>query len=164
MKQEVTIIQSIDCDTPGRCPGKTHGSRGAVPSLTAEKYMKDYRGGLVVDKHEGYRAADPWPRKNKRFRVRSRSPAGPGQRGARQPASGTVCLPGAMTVRLPSMIGLSDHPCLLTSILVTATLMPKIITQHNVVAAEPLQTCKDCASAVLMNFRHCPACGRQQYY
>ena len=61
------MIQSIYYNMPGRCPGKTHGSRGAVPSLTAEKYMKDYRGGLVVDKHEGCRAVDPWPRQTKSF-------------------------------------------------------------------------------------------------
>ncbi|MEI6842446.1 MAG: DUF2193 family protein [Methanomicrobiales archaeon] len=71
------------------------------------------------------------------------------------PRAVPCALPGAMTVRFPPMNDLSDHPCLLTGIPVTATLMSKIITLHKVVAADPVLTYKDCASAALMNFRHC---------
>ena len=61
----------------------------------------------------------------------------------------------AMTVRFSAMMRLSDYPCLLTSEPVTATLMTNIIALHKGVAAAPARICKDCASAALMDFRHC---------
>jgi hypothetical protein len=61
----------------------------------------------------------------------------------------------AMTVRFSAMMRLSDYPCLLTSEPVTATLMTNIIALHKDVAAAPARICKDCASAALMDFRHC---------
>jgi len=61
----------------------------------------------------------------------------------------------AMTVRFSAMMRLSDYPCLLTSEPVTATLMTNIIALHKEVAAAPARICKDCASAALMDFRHC---------
>ncbi len=60
----------------------------------------------------------------------------------------------AMTVRMSAMMRLSDYPCLLTSEPVTATLMTNIIALHKETAAAPARTCKDCASAALMDFRH----------
>jgi hypothetical protein len=61
----------------------------------------------------------------------------------------------AMTVRFSAMMRLSDYPCLLTSEPVTATLMTNIIALHKETAAAPARICKDCASAALMDFRHC---------
>ncbi|PKG32131.1 DUF2193 domain-containing protein [Methanoregula sp.] len=61
----------------------------------------------------------------------------------------------AMTVRFSAMMRLSDYPCLLTSEPVTATLMTNIIALDKEVAAAPARICKDCASAALMDFRHC---------
>ena len=61
----------------------------------------------------------------------------------------------AMTVRFSAMMRLADYPCLLTSEPVTATLMTNIIALHKEVAAAPARICKDCASAALMDFRHC---------
>nr|WP_319375771.1 DUF2193 domain-containing protein [uncultured Methanoregula sp.] len=61
----------------------------------------------------------------------------------------------AMTVRFSAMMRLADYPCLLTSEPVTATLMTNIIALHKDVAAAPARICKDCASAALMDFRHC---------
>jgi hypothetical protein len=61
----------------------------------------------------------------------------------------------AMTVRFSAMMRLSDYPCLLTSEPVTATLMTNIIALHKEIAAAPARICKDCASAALMDFRHC---------
>ncbi len=61
----------------------------------------------------------------------------------------------AMTVRFSAMMRLSDYPCLLTSEPVTATLMTNIISLHKEIAAAPARICKDCASAALMDFRHC---------
>jgi hypothetical protein len=61
----------------------------------------------------------------------------------------------AMTVRFSAMMRLSDYPCLLTSEPVTATLMTNIIALNKEVAAAPARICKDCASAALMDFRHC---------
>jgi hypothetical protein len=61
----------------------------------------------------------------------------------------------AMTVRFSAMMRLADYPCLLTSEPVTATLMTNIIALHKEVAASPARICKDCASAALMDFRHC---------
>jgi hypothetical protein len=54
------------------------------------------------------------------------------------------------------MMRLSDYPYLLTSEAVTATLMMNIIALQKEVAAAPARICKDCASAALMDFRHCP--------
>lgn len=61
----------------------------------------------------------------------------------------------AITVRASSLLRLADYPCLLTSEPVTATLMTNIIALHKEVAAAPARICKDCASAALMDFRHC---------
>lgn len=61
----------------------------------------------------------------------------------------------AMTVRFSAMMRLADYPCLLTSEPVTATLMTNIIALNKDVAAAPARICKDCASAALMDFRHC---------
>jgi len=61
----------------------------------------------------------------------------------------------AMTVRFSAMMRLADYPCLLTSEPVTATLMTNIIALHKEAAAAPARICKDCASAALMDFRHC---------
>ena len=61
----------------------------------------------------------------------------------------------AITVRASAMLRLSDYPCLLTSEPVTATLMTNIIALHKEIAAAPARICKDCASAALMDFRHC---------
>lgn len=61
----------------------------------------------------------------------------------------------AITVRASAMLRLADYPCLLTSEPVTATLMTNIIALHKGTAAAPARICKDCASAALMDFRHC---------
>jgi len=61
----------------------------------------------------------------------------------------------AMTVRMSAMMRLADYPCLLTSEPVTATLMTNIIALRKESAAAPARICKDCASAALMDFRHC---------
>jgi hypothetical protein len=61
----------------------------------------------------------------------------------------------AMTVRFSAMMRLSDYPCLLTSEPVTATLMTNIIAMSKETVAAPARICKDCASAALMDFRHC---------
>ncbi|MFA6331855.1 MAG: DUF2193 domain-containing protein [Methanoregula sp.] len=61
----------------------------------------------------------------------------------------------SMTVRFSAMMRLADYPCLLTSEPVTATLMTNIIALNKTVAAAPARICKDCASAALMDFRHC---------
>ncbi len=61
----------------------------------------------------------------------------------------------AMTVRFSAMMRLADYPCLLTSEPVTATLMTNIIALHKETAAAPARICKNCASAALMDFRHC---------
>ena len=61
----------------------------------------------------------------------------------------------AISVRFSAMMRLADYPCLLTSEPVTATLMTNIIALHKDVAAAPARICKDCASAALMDFRHC---------
>jgi hypothetical protein len=61
----------------------------------------------------------------------------------------------AMTVRFSAMMRLADYPCLLTSEPVTATLMTNIIALSKEIPAAPARICKDCASAALMDFRHC---------
>ena len=61
----------------------------------------------------------------------------------------------AITVRASAMLRLADYPCLLTSEPVTATLMTNIIALNKEVAAAPARICKNCASAALMDFRHC---------
>ena len=61
----------------------------------------------------------------------------------------------AITVRASAMLRLADYPCLLTSEPVTATLMTNIIALHKETPAAPARICKDCASAALMDFRHC---------
>jgi hypothetical protein len=48
-----------------------------------------------------------------------------------------------------------DYTCLLTRETVTATLMTNIISLDKEVAAVPARICRDCASAALMDFRHC---------
>lgn len=60
----------------------------------------------------------------------------------------------AITVRYSSLMRLSDYPCLLTSEPVTATLMTNIIALHKESAASPARTCKNCAAASLVDFRH----------
>lgn len=60
----------------------------------------------------------------------------------------------AITVRFSSLMRLADYPCLLTSEPVTATLMTNIIALHKESAASPARTCKDCAAASLIDFRH----------
>jgi len=61
----------------------------------------------------------------------------------------------AITVRASALLRLADYPCLLTSEPVTATLMTNIIALHRDIVAAPARICKDCASAALMDFRHC---------
>jgi len=61
----------------------------------------------------------------------------------------------AMTVRMSAMMRLADYPCLLTSEPVTATMMTNIIALNKETVAAPARICKDCASAALMDFRHC---------
>ncbi|HOT07220.1 MAG TPA: DUF2193 domain-containing protein [Methanotrichaceae archaeon] len=60
----------------------------------------------------------------------------------------------AITVRFSALMRLADYPCLLTSEPVTATMMTNIIALHKEVPAAPARTCKDCAAASLMDFRH----------
>jgi hypothetical protein len=60
----------------------------------------------------------------------------------------------AITVRYSSLMRLADYPCLLTSEPVTATLMTNIIALHKESAASPARTCKNCAAASLVDFRH----------
>ncbi|AXV37142.1 MAG: hypothetical protein CIT01_02445 [Methanobacterium sp. BRmetb2] len=60
----------------------------------------------------------------------------------------------AITVRFSSLMRLADYPCLLTSEPVTATLMTNIIALHKENAASPARTCKNCAAASLVDFRH----------
>lgn len=60
----------------------------------------------------------------------------------------------AITVRFSALMRLADYPCLLTSEPVTATLMTNIIALHKESAASPARTCKNCAAAALVDFRH----------
>lgn len=60
----------------------------------------------------------------------------------------------AITVRFSSLMRLADYPCLLTSEPVTATLMTNIIALHKESPASPARTCKNCAAASLVDFRH----------
>jgi hypothetical protein len=60
----------------------------------------------------------------------------------------------AITVRYSSLMRLADYPCLLTSEPVTATMMTNIIALHKEEAASPARTCKNCAAASLVDFRH----------
>ncbi|AUB55849.1 hypothetical protein BK007_07440 [Methanobacterium subterraneum] len=60
----------------------------------------------------------------------------------------------AITVRFSSLMRLADYPCLLTSEPVTATLMTNIIALHKESPASPARTCKNCAAATLVDFRH----------
>jgi len=60
----------------------------------------------------------------------------------------------AITVRFSALMRLADYPCLLTSEPVTATLMTNIIALHKESAASPARTCKNCAAAALIDFRH----------
>ncbi|MCP1714799.1 hypothetical protein J2T58_000644 [Methanocalculus alkaliphilus] len=60
----------------------------------------------------------------------------------------------AITVRASALMRLSDYPCLLTSEPVTATMMTNIIALHKETAAAPVRSCKDCAAACLVDFRH----------
>jgi hypothetical protein len=61
----------------------------------------------------------------------------------------------AITVRYSALMRLADYPCLLTSEPVTATMMTNIIALHKENPASPARVCKDCASAALVDFRHC---------
>ncbi len=60
----------------------------------------------------------------------------------------------AITVRFSALMRLADYPCLLTSEPVTATMMTNIIALHKDKPASPARTCKDCATAALIDFRH----------
>jgi len=60
----------------------------------------------------------------------------------------------AITVRFSALMRLADYPCLLTSEPVTATLMTNIIALDKENPASPARTCKSCASACLVDFRH----------
>ena len=60
----------------------------------------------------------------------------------------------AISVRFSSLMRLADYPCLLTSEPITATLMTNIIVLHKEDVASPVRGCKNCASAVLVDFRH----------
>jgi hypothetical protein len=129
--------------------------RGAAIELHNCDFMDMiYRGWKSVDKARRMQSSEPGPVKPKAggFDVdlspihRNEVLANP-QRYA-YPAC-------AMTVRFSAMMRLADYPCLLTSEPVTATLMTNIIALHKEIAAAPARICKDCASAALMDFRHC---------
>jgi hypothetical protein len=60
----------------------------------------------------------------------------------------------AITVRFSALMRLADYPCLLTSEPVTATLMTNIIALNKENPASPARTCKNCAAASLVDFRH----------
>ncbi len=60
----------------------------------------------------------------------------------------------AITVRFSSLMRLADYPCLLTSEPVTATMMTNIIALHKENPGSPARTCKNCAAASLVDFRH----------
>ncbi len=59
-----------------------------------------------------------------------------------------------MTVRFSALMRLADYPCLLTSEPITATMMTNIIALNKETPASPARTCKNCASASLVDFRH----------
>jgi hypothetical protein len=61
----------------------------------------------------------------------------------------------AISVRFSALMRLADYPCLLTSEPVTATMMTNIIALHKETPASPARVCKNCASACLVDFRHC---------
>ena len=61
----------------------------------------------------------------------------------------------AISVRFSALMRLADYPCLLTSEPVTATMMTNIIALHKENPASPARVCKNCASACLVDFRHC---------
>jgi hypothetical protein len=61
----------------------------------------------------------------------------------------------AISVRFSALMRLADYPCLLTSEPVTATMMTNIIALHKEKPASPARVCKNCASACLVDFRHC---------
>jgi hypothetical protein len=129
--------------------------RGAAVELHNCDFMDMiYRGWKMVDKARRMQAADPGPVKPKvgGFEV-DLSPITKNEVLANpQRYAYPAC---AMTVRFSAMIRLSDYPCLLTSEPVTATLMTNIIALHKETVAAPARICKDCASAALMDFRHC---------
>ncbi|MDD3753767.1 MAG: DUF2193 domain-containing protein [Methanobacterium sp.] len=60
----------------------------------------------------------------------------------------------AITVRFSSLMRLADYPCLLTSEPVTATMLTNIIALNKENPASPVRTCKNCAAASLVDFRH----------
>lgn len=60
----------------------------------------------------------------------------------------------AISVRFSSLMRLSDYPCLLTSEPVTATMMTNVIALHKDNPGAPARTCKNCATASLVDFRH----------
>lgn len=60
----------------------------------------------------------------------------------------------AITVRFSALMRLADYPCLLTSEPVTATLMTNIIALNKENPAAPIRSCKNCAAASLVEFRH----------
>ncbi len=129
--------------------------RGAAVELHNCDFMDMvYRGWKMVDKARRMQAAEPGLMKPKagRFDV-DLSPVLANEVLANpQRYAYPAC---AMTVRFSAMMRLSDYPCLLTSEPVTATLMTNIIALHKDVPAAPARICKDCASAALMDFRHC---------
>jgi len=129
--------------------------RGAAIELHNCDFMDMvYRGWKLVDKARRMQAATPGPLTPKvgGFDV-DLSPILKNEVIANpQRYAYPAC---AMTVRFSAMMRLADYPCLLTSEPVTATLMTNIIALTKTVAAAPARICKDCASAALMDFRHC---------
>lgn len=60
----------------------------------------------------------------------------------------------AISVRFSSLMRLADYPCLLTSEPVTATMMTNVIALHKNDPGAPVRSCKNCATASLVDFRH----------
>ncbi len=129
--------------------------RGAAIELHNCDFMDMiYRGWKLVDKARRMQSSEPGPVRPKigGFEV-DLSPVDTNEVLANpQRYAYPAC---AMTVRFSAMMRLADYPCLLTSEPVTATLMTNIIALHKDVAAAPARICKDCASAALIDFRHC---------
>jgi hypothetical protein len=129
--------------------------RGAAIELHNCDFMDMiYRGWKLVDKARRMQSSEPGPVRPKILGVEvDLSPIHENEVLANpQRYAYPAC---AMTVRFSAMMRLADYPCLLTSEPVTATLMTNIIALHKDVAAAPARICKDCASAALMDFRHC---------
>ena len=60
----------------------------------------------------------------------------------------------AITVRFSSLMRLADYPCLLTSEPITATMMTNLIALDKANPGSPARTCKNCASASLVDNKH----------